>query len=278
MIHFTFNRETRAGLRIVGEVRMPDGPAPRSAVVVAHGFKGFKDWAFFPYVSEQLAAAGHAVVSFNFSGSGVNGADEVTDLGAFASNTFTRELEELNFVFQLTRDGDLLPRKPRTVGLFGHSRGGGDAILHAATHAAVDALVTWAAASTFARWTEDMLREWRQQGRIFVLDTRTGRQLPLDVSLLEDYEANVEGLDILRHAGRVTAPWLIVHGVDDVTVPVTEARVLAREAPAARLLLIEGAGHTFEVGHPMKGERPEPLGKALEATLRHMALHLRTER
>jgi pimeloyl-ACP methyl ester carboxylesterase len=277
VIHYTFERKTPAGLTIRGDVRTPDGPPPRSAVLIVHGFKGFKEWGFFPSLAERAAGAGHAAITFNFSGSGVTHFDEVTDLDAFASNTLTRELKELHLVFELIRDGELLPRKPRTVGLVGHSRGGGDAILHAASHAGVDALVTWAAVSTFGRWSEETRHEWRERGRVLVLNTRTGRQLPLDVTLLDDYEQNREQLDILLHASLVTAPWLIVHGDNDLTVDVEEARAIARAAHGARLLVIESAGHTFEISHPMGGGGSPQLEEALQATLRHLDAHLRPD-
>lgn len=74
LIRLPFTREARPGEPIRGEVRIPDGPPPRVAVVMAHGFKGFKDWGFFPWVAEGMAAAGYAVVTFNFSRNGI-GAD-----------------------------------------------------------------------------------------------------------------------------------------------------------------------------------------------------------
>jgi pimeloyl-ACP methyl ester carboxylesterase len=277
VIRNPFERTTREGNVLRGEVRIPEGPPPRSAVVVVHGFKGFKDWGFFPYLTDALVASGHAVVGFNFTGSGVAGErEEVSDLDAFASNTLSRELEELAFVIEMARAGDLLPRRPRALGLVGHSRGGGDAVLHAASHDDVDALATWASVATFDRWTEDTLREWRERGRVYVLNTRTGQQLPLDVTLLDDFEANRERFDVTRAARGVRAPWLIVHGAQDLTVDPEEARTLAREAPAGRLLMVEGAGHTFETRHPMQGAPPRQLEEAVEGTLRHFTRHLRT--
>jgi pimeloyl-ACP methyl ester carboxylesterase len=273
LIHYTFEREASHGRLIRGDVRMPEGPPPRSAVLILHGFKGFKDWGFFPLLAERLAAGGHAAVSFSFTGSGVTDQSEVTDLDAFASNTFSRELEEVALVFDMVLGGVLLPRKPRRIGLLGHSRGGADAILHAASHD-VDALVTWAAISTFERWTEETRARWREEGRMVVLNSRTGRQLPLDVALLDDFEQNRERLDVTRRAAAVTAPWLIVHGLEDLTVPVDEARVLARAQPAAHLLLIEGAGHTFEVGHPLGARTSPQLEEAIAGAARHFERHL----
>jgi pimeloyl-ACP methyl ester carboxylesterase len=275
MIHNTFERDLGTGRPLGGDVRLPDSPPPRSAIVVAHGFKGFKDWGFFPHLAERLAAAGHAVVSFNFTGSGVApGADEVTDEEAFADNTLSRELDELRAVVELTRDGDLLPRRPGAIGLLGHSRGGGDAILHVAEQGRVDALVTWAAVSTFDRWTIDTRRDWRAKGHVLVLNTRTGRQLPMNVGFLDDFDLQSERFDIVAAAKKVDVPWLIVHGQDDITVRPEEGRALAKAARKAKLLLIEKAGHTFEARHPMEGRPPAPLVEAVNATLRHFERNL----
>lgn len=262
------------GAQLVADVRIPEGPPPSSAVIVVHGFKGFKDWGFFPHVADAIAGDGHAVVSLNFSLNGI-GSDplEFTDLDAFARNTFTRELDELHQLLEAVSGTELLPVSPRRVGLLGHSRGGGTAVLAAAEAERVEALVTWAGVSTFDRWDEETLNEWRSAGRIHVLNARTGQQMPLDVSLLEDLEANRERLDVLAAAGRVRAPWLVLHGEEDAAVFPGEARRLAQAAPEARLHFVEGAGHTFEAVHPFAGEPPE-LAEALRFTRAHFLLHL----
>ena len=274
MIHLTFAREPARGRLVRGDVRIPDGPPPRSAIVVVHGFKGFKDWGFFPHVCGALAAAGHAVVSFNFSGSGIgNDPQTFTELEAFAANTFSREVEELGRVIDWTTGGDLLPRRPRSLGLLGHSRGGGDAILLTASDERVRSLTTWSAVSHFDRWGAATLAEWREAGRIYVLNSRTGQQMPLDLGLLEDFEAHRESLDVRGAAARIDVPWLIVHGERDATVDVEEARALARVARKRHLEVIEGAGHTFEVAHPFAGSSRQ-LDRALALTTAHFAPQL----
>jgi pimeloyl-ACP methyl ester carboxylesterase len=243
-------------------------------VLVLHGFKGFKDWAFFPYVCRRLAGAGHAVVSFNFSGSGIGSDPErFTELGAFAANTLSREVEEVGWVADWTMAGDLLPRRPQRLGLLGHSRGGGEAVVHAASDPRVEALVTWSAVSTFDRWSEATRAEWREHGRIYVLNSRTGQQMPLDVGLLEDFEARRAELDVEGAAARVRAPWLIVHGERDETVELHEARVLAAASRGARLEIVADAGHTFGVGHPFGAPSPQ-LEQALRRTIDHFERHL----
>ena len=260
---------------IRGDVRYAEGPAPRTAVVVVHGFKGYKDWGFFPHLCERLAIAGHAVVSFNFSRNGVgDDLDSFSELERFAANTFSRELEDLSWIVETLTGGDILSRRPERVGLMGHSRGGGAAILHARSDPRLSALVTWAAVARYDRWTQETKAEWRESGRVHVLNSRTGQQMPLDVSLLKDFEANASRLSVVGAAGDVQAPWLVVHGRHDVTVPESEARELVRaSAGKARLVLVEKAGHTFEVGHPFQAASPQ-LTEAVDATIRHFAQHL----
>jgi pimeloyl-ACP methyl ester carboxylesterase len=262
--------------RLGGTLRIPEGPPPRTAVVLVHGFKGYKDWGFFPWVAEQLVADRHAVVSFNLSGSGI-GPDPhaFTELEAFAANTYSREQQDLARVLEAVRE-DLLPRSPDRVGLLGHSRGGAGVILRAAADPGVDALVTWAALGNLDRWDEATRAEWRSSGRIFALNSRTGQQMPMDVTLLEDFEANRGSLDVLAAAGRLDRPWLIVHGTDDETVGVQDARALARMAPHARLLLVEATGHTFGAVHPFAGSTPA-LEAAMRASRHHLKTHLRPD-
>ena len=50
------------------------------AIRQPHGFKGFKDWGFFPHLADRLARAGLVAVSFNFSGSGVGPDGETSEL------------------------------------------------------------------------------------------------------------------------------------------------------------------------------------------------------
>ncbi|MDT8340115.1 MAG: alpha/beta fold hydrolase [Longimicrobiales bacterium] len=272
MIRRRFTLQQPHGL-IRGDVRVPDGPPPRSAVVVVHGFKGYKDWAFFPWVAEALAGDRHAVVTFNMTGSGI-GADPhaFTELEAFAANTYTRELADLGAVLGALREGRL-GRVPERIGILGHSRGGADAVLHTAGDPGVAALVTWAAVANVDRWDPETRQEWRASGRIYVLNARTGQQMPLDVTLLDDVEGRGEALDPSAAAARVSAPWLIVHGTGDETVDVSEGERLARAAPGARFLPVPGAGHTFGASHPFPGPGPE-LDAAMDATRAHFRTHL----
>ncbi|MSR22361.1 MAG: alpha/beta fold hydrolase [Gemmatimonadetes bacterium] len=263
---------------IRGNVLIPDGPPPRSTIVAVHGFKGFKDWGFLPQVCESLAGDGHSVVSFNFSLNGIS--EDLETLGRledFARNTFSAEVGELLRVLAEVRSGAILPRPTRRIGLLGHSRGGGIAVLAARDAARegtpVDAPVTWASVAHFDRWSPETQEEWRETGRIHVMSPRTGQHLPLDVGLLDDFEANRDRLDIERASSELETPWLVVHGDADTSVAVDDAHRLIRANPSARLEIVAGAGHTFETRHLFSGTTPA-LDHALSATRRHFRKYL----
>lgn len=263
------------GPPIRGDLRSPRGSAPRSAVVVCHGFKGFREWGFFPPLARALAARGHAAVTFDFSRNGV-GADGVdfSALDRFAENTHSRNVDEIHAVLDALQNRRLLPNSPERIGLFGHSRGGGEAILAAAEDARVDALVTWAAIASVDRWSASEILQWQQGKTVDISNARTGQQMPIGPGFWSDIVRNEERLDIARAARALRVPWLIVHGEGDTSVSVEDARVLSRAAgPNAELLLVEEAGHTFGATHPFAGATPE-LRTAMGATLDWFDAHL----
>jgi uncharacterized protein len=256
------------------DLRVPQGPQRRSAVILCHGFKGFRRWGSFPNLARALAAHGHAAVSvdFGYNGVGEDGAD-FSALELFAEQTHTRNVEEIRMVVDAVAGGELIPGV-RAIGLWGHSRGGGEAVLAAAQEARIGALVTWSAISTVHRWSDEQVARWRRGERVEVPNSRTGQDMPIGPAYWRDVEENTGRLDIRAAAARVGVPWLLVHGEADEAVGADEARQLFDMAgDNAELLLVEGADHTFGARHPYAGATPE-LRTAAEATLEWFDRHL----
>ena len=206
--------------QLEGLVHSSSRRGPRPTVVVCHGFKGFMEWGFFPVLTELLCKRDFTVVRFNFSGNGMRPGDElVTDLEAFRTATFSQDLEDL--LALLSALGETVAPglvDIQRVGLFGHSRGGGTAVL-AAAHpdraGRLGALVTWSAVSTFDRLGDGEKLAWRQKGSTPMVNARTGQELSLDRIVLDDLEARRDELDIVAGANRRLAPWLLIHGEED---------------------------------------------------------------
>ena len=105
------------GLPIRGNFDVPENP--RALVVIAHGFKGFKDWGFFPWLSQRLLSHHLVVCRFNMSRCGIGDDPESFDrLDLFEHDTFSIELADLHVALRHAQK--LFPGLP-TI-LLGHAR------------------------------------------------------------------------------------------------------------------------------------------------------------
>ncbi len=260
---------------ILVDVRASPHEEPRPAVLILHGFKGFKDWGMFPPFAERLARAGFTAVSFNVSGSGVDDAGEGAWPELFGRNTFSAELDDLDTVLGALDAGRLGVPRPSTVGLVGHSRGGGVSILAAHRTPRIAALVTWSAVSTLDRWGPHLKEQWRRDGVLTIENARTGQKLPMYTDVLDEVEARADtDLSITAAARVIEAPWLVIHGEADETVPVREATALIEASGGrAELLIIPHTGHTFGAVHPFAGRTPA-LEQVFDASADFLIRHL----
>ena len=260
---------------ILIDVRSASRTAPQPAVLIVHGFKGFKDYAFLPPIAERLSRAGFTAVSLSVSGSGVDEHGDFSWLDRFARNTYTREVGDIELVISKLLAGELGSVPPTSVGIIGHSRGGGVTLCVARETPAVQAVVTWAPISTIRRYSDAEVALWRRLGTIEIVNARTGQQLPMHYEIVEDALAHADRFDIRKAAAVLERPWLLLHGTDDETVPIAEAHELAGLAadPRFESHFIQGAGHTFGARHPWAG--PTRQTEVLfDATVRFLTRHL----
>jgi len=259
---------------IRGDLHLPVETDGAPVVIICHGFKGFKDWGGFPYAAERFALKGFAAMRINFSLNGIeDDFEEFTALERFAHNSISRQLDDMRDLVDAISVGEIVPEDCDTsrIALVGHSLGGGVVIVHAGEDDRIGAVSSWAGVADFMRWGKKTRAEWRMSGRMEVQNSRTGRMMPMDVSMLEDIEANTERFDIPAAVARLARPLLIVHGDQDVSVPLEEGtRIAAAADPArSRFVVVPNADHTFGVRHPFEGATPA-FRTVLEETVRFL--------
>jgi len=239
-------------------------------VIFAHGIRGFKDWGAHNLVADYFANNGFRFLKFNFSHNGTttDKPTEFADLIAFGDNTFSFELEDLKAVIDFVCGGSYMPAV-REVYLIGHSMGGGISIIKTAEDKRITKLVTMAAISSFYNlWPKQAEAQWKLQGVMYLPNTRTGQNMPYKASLLYDLENNPDRLDIRAKAAQIAQPWLIIHGDNDTSVPLSHAQELQNAQPDAELLVIPGADHVFGAVHPyLEDALPAPLLAFSDATI-----------
>ena len=225
-------------------------------LILVHGFKGFKDWGFFPFTAERFADSGYFVMSFNFSHNGISGNNfDQFSIDSFAKNTVSLEISELARVIKAYKNGFFGEHVNGRIGLVGHSRGGGVAILSSLIEK-VDAYCIWASVAKFDRYTKRQKTEWRKMGYFEVLNSRTNQMMRMNVELLEDIEKNKNTtLNFEQAVKDLERPLFLIHGTEDLTVKIDEGELIYSwsDKSITQFEKIPACGHTFDVVHPFEG-------------------------
>lgn len=271
MIEHTVTLTNGRGLPFAVDIRRPVGAGARPIVIVCHGFKGFKDFAFFPYTSRELCERGFTVVTMNFSGNGIEEDPlSFTALDKFAQNTISQELDDIDAVLDSIASGVLLGTQgdARRIGIMGHSRGGCTAIVKAALDPRLKCLVTWASPAALGRYSDEVLRQWKEDGHYNFVNARTKQDMFVNYTYLEDIQTNRERYSLDLAVSQLTIPYMTVHGTEDESVSVEAAHRLHGYAKTgqAELALVDGGTHTFRTKHPFEGSTPA-LDQAIDRTV-----------
>ena len=262
----TFEITSSEGLPIRGNIDAP--PDPRALVILIHGWKGFKDWGFFPWLAETLCDQRFAVCRFNMSRSGVGENPESFErLDLFADDTYSIQLADLRTVVEHAQKLFDLP-----TFLVGHSRGGGIALLGARDVPKLSGVATWSSISRVDSWDEATVKAWRRDGYLDVINARTKQNMRMSTSILDDYEAHRDRLDILKNVEQLEVPLLVIHGANDESVPALSGEKIAEHARDVSHLVIANASHTFNAIHPLVNV-PFALSLAAQATVHFVGVY-----
>ncbi len=225
---------------------------PGPAVVLTHGW-GSHGGDLLPVVP-PLLAAGLTVLLLDVRGHGRSDTVEFMSMPRFAADIEVA-LDELR------ADPNIDPDR---LGLVGHSVGAGASLLAAARDPRVGAVVSLAC---LAHPAELMART--PGARLLPTRLLAAARRTVETTIAAD----LDDIAPLTSITRGRSPVLLVHGLDDTTVPPTDATRLAdRGLQAGRpvaLRLIAGADHrSLDTLLPVAAEAAAFLRRSLEPTLR----------
>lgn len=243
-------------------VTIPSADGPRPLLLILHGFKGFRNYSFLPWIAQDAAARGAIAIRMCFSRNGMrNTSWMVMDTEQFATNTISHEVDDVHDILNAIRTHDAFravrDRWDGTFVLAGHSRGGG------VTQVAARELIERAdtafrralclnAVGTWVRWTPRQRAAWAEAGGFTFLNERTKQELRMNMSYVDDIEQNAVRLDLDRAAAVCGDRLAYVHAEADLTVPMNEITSLrARSGTTAPLFPIPSTTHTFGMTHPV---------------------------
>ncbi len=229
---------------------------PKAIILFCHGYKGFKDWGAWSLMAEEFAKQGFCFIKFNFAYNGgtIEQPIDFPDLEAFGNNNYTKELDDLDSVLNWI-EANLSSNKnidTTNITLLGHSRGGGIVTIKAEEDSRITNVISLAGVSNFEnRFPKDEAFEtWKKEGVYYVVNGRTKQDMPHFYQFFEDFEQNKDRINIKRAASNLKIPHLIIHGSNDTSVSIDEAKNLHKWNPNSELKIIEGADHVFNSKHP----------------------------
>jgi len=229
---------------------------PKPIVIFCHGYKGFKDWGAWGLMAKAFANEGFFFVKFNFSHNGgtVDEPIDFPDLEAFGNNNYTKELDDLETVIDwvlglkdFSNEIDI-----NQLSLIGHSRAGGIVTIKAEEDKRISKVISLAGVSDFGSRsaTSGDLEQWKKDGVKFALNGRTKQQMPHYIQFYENFIDNEDRLTIKRAIENLEIPHLIIHGDNDSSIAVEEAKIQHQWNPKSELVIIENADHVFNTSHP----------------------------
>ncbi len=251
------------GEAVIGNCHMPEESA-LGVVLIAHGFKGYKDYGMFPRIARACAEAGFIAHRFNFSHSGMTNniaTFERPDL--FEQDTWNKEVFDLRMVIEAIGQGQFAGQGLPYV-IFGHSRGGVAALLTAGRYAEdwtfrqPMGVITAASPSRCNSFTREESEELLAKGSIESPSSRTGQKLRVGKAFLQEQLDYPHAHDLLAIASRIRCAALYIHGSADPTVDSSAAEEIRRATgERSNSLIIDGADHVFNTPNPMP-EDAEP--------------------
>jgi len=250
---------------------------PKPIIIFCHGYKGFKDWGAWSLMAKEFAKQGFCFIKFNFAYNGgtVEEPIDFPDLEAFGNNNYTKELDDLDSVLKWVESNLSSNNNIETsnITLFGHSRGGGIVTIKAEEDLRISKVISLAGVSDFGnRFPKgDAFEAWEEEGVYYVINGRTKQNMPHFFQFFEDFENNTETLNIKRATSNLKIPHFIIHGSNDTSVSIEEAKNLHRWNPNSQINIINDADHVFNTKHPWdKKELSDQLNTVVRSILKFL--------
>ncbi|MFA6254697.1 MAG: alpha/beta fold hydrolase [Patescibacteria group bacterium] len=233
--------KSKVGQKLVGIFDIPKGKPPFPAVIICHGFKGYKEQMHLKSLASLLAKKGILAFRFDFG----NGAGQ--SYGKLEDIMFSQYLRDLKTAVDYLSHNKLVDKK--RIGLAGHSLGG-QLILH---YAPIDKRITvladlagvvfrGAGKTNLEKNTKEQLAEAKKTGYFFVYSKRTGKKYRIKVG----YYFELLKYNTPERIKKIKIPILIIHGSKDESVALSHPYLAYKLLKSTKkLVIIKGAPHTW---------------------------------
>lgn len=234
--------KNKQGERIVALWDVPSGiKPPFPAIILCHGFKGYKEQLHLRTLAQALVSRGFVVLRPDFT-DGVGESD-----GLLEDVRFSKELTDLGSVVDyLVKQKNIDPKR---IGLSGHSLGGQLIFHYAPSDRRIKALAGLAGSYVRGRGMTSLEKnalsqasEAKKSGYFHIESKRTRKKHQIKIGFYYDLLRH----DTLKEAKKITIPVLLLHGTADNSVRIESSKKIYQAVKGPKqLVLIKGAPHTW---------------------------------
>lgn len=227
--------------KIVGILNIPKIKPPYPAVIICHGFKGYKEQMHLQSLASQLAQNGILAFRFDFG----NGLGE--SYGQLEDISFGQYLDDLKTVVNYLAKQKFVDKK--RIGLAGHSLGG-QLILH---YAPIDKRIKVLADLAGVIYhglgdtgIEKILKKQsiniEKDSHFFVFSKSKKKKFKVKIN----FYFELVNCNTAKKIKQIKVPTLIIHGSRDESVPLSHSRLVYRLVKGQKkMTIIPGAPHTW---------------------------------
>jgi uncharacterized protein len=225
------------GLRLASIVNYPDRDKKYPAVMILHGFTGYKEEAHLEGLAKTLSQNGFVVIRFDCSGSG-------DSEGSFEKDySMSNYLEDIKCAYDYLQKQSFIDKD--RISVVGHSMGGLLAIVFASLNQEVKTCVAISSPTilTDVDWLKAAIERWEELGWFYKKLSRDNSNVKIPFSFVTD----ANKYDALIYVKKIHCPFLSVVGlVDDVVAPDDSRKIFKLANEPKELAEIAGAGHDYK--------------------------------
>ncbi len=217
-----------------------------SIIIMSHGFTSNKDSSLYRKLEKDLYDMGISSLRYDYYGHGPS-YFKGEGYGLLKDVTLTKTLNSLRsaVTFAKSYGGGRFEK----LGLLGASYGGLLSILMAGDDEDIDLLVLKSPVTDLKGFWESRIKEkkfskneWMEKGIFHYDNTPEGGVENYDLEF--NFWLDIQDYDAIESAKLIKCPVFIVHGTDDIVVPIEYSRKLAGLINA-ELVEIEGCDHAY---------------------------------
>lgn len=215
---------------------MPDTSKKVPAVILLHGFCGYKDQPNIISLAETLAENGIAAIRFDASGFGTSEGSVEDDFRV------SNYLLDIDYVYHFLFHHEGI--NPAKIGVWGVSMGGSLAMVYGTENKEIKAVSAVSPTSVFgeAAWIQSQLPEWQKKGTL-EMDAGTHGTVQIPFSFVKD----AQRYNAVDKAPKLVQPLqMIVGSADDVVLPDDSHKLFDAAPEPKEWLLVEGMDHDYE--------------------------------